>query len=374
MVPGFVRSSSFPSFAHSTHVSPLGNCTPRLPASNFLVRKEGKNKGRWFYTCQLPRDDGGCGFFLWNEDAIHREGKVVLANSTSETSPEVGRTPGKRHTFGNDRTPKAENVEDKSESEDDGEFGSWPPSPVTQQIAGESTNNIPFSPETPRKASKMAPFTTPNSKRKRSYDNETIDRSEFQVGSDALPTPITGGGTGGKRVISLSEYGNDDSDIFSTPLSLRSPSHNNSMGIRSPRSTPPPLAGHFRQTSPTPRGPRQEVPVISNPYDITTEVLDLLAEESVLLDGETGAKLRNLLSRHAMRVSGIAKGRDITRVALKSKDVRIGELGLRIGQLEAEREVDKRIISGLRSEKERGRQEGEGEDKGKPRGRGAVRR
>lgn len=59
------------------------NCTPRLPAEHFKVKKEGPNKGRWFYTCQLDADKR-CGFFLWHEEAKPREAAAVLGNSRSE--------------------------------------------------------------------------------------------------------------------------------------------------------------------------------------------------------------------------------------------------------------------------------------------------
>jgi hypothetical protein len=59
------------------------DCKPRLPAEHFKVKKESKNKGRWFYTCQNQAEKS-CGFFLWDEDAKLREESAVLNNSRSE--------------------------------------------------------------------------------------------------------------------------------------------------------------------------------------------------------------------------------------------------------------------------------------------------
>lgn len=59
------------------------------------------------------------------------------------------------------------------------------------------------------------------------------------------------------------------------------------------------------------------------------------------LDDETTASLRALLSKHAARVAGLAKGRDITRVALRAKEGRIAELVHRVSVLEGEREMDR---------------------------------
>jgi hypothetical protein len=68
------------------------------------------------------------------------------------------------------------------------------------------------------------------------------------------------------------------------------------------------------------------------------------------IDAETTSKLQELLNRHALRVSGIARGRDITRVALKAKDARIAELQQKIAALEAEREMDKIMIGNLKKD------------------------
>jgi hypothetical protein len=70
--------------------------------------------------------------------------------------------------------------------------------------------------------------------------------------------------------------------------------------------------------------------------------MELLKDQH--LDEETSSKLRELLNKQALRVSGIAKGRDITRVALKAKDSKIAELQQKITALSAEREMDKTII------------------------------
>ncbi|KAL2144775.1 hypothetical protein VTI28DRAFT_8537 [Corynascus sepedonium] len=47
-------------------------CEPALHAAFLQVKKEGNNKGRWFYTCQKPRGEQ-CGFFMWENVAKARE-------------------------------------------------------------------------------------------------------------------------------------------------------------------------------------------------------------------------------------------------------------------------------------------------------------
>lgn len=389
---GTVRSS-FQFLAICLSLINTGNCTPRLPAINFQVKKEGRNKNRWFYTCQTNKEDGGCGFFLWGEEAQVREGKAVIGNSRSEV---VGNGDGREVRNGDRRTPgkgfgsveerergrvrryggvdigsgggsgskgrasdeaaKESGTLRNTSSDGSGStdtFGEWLSPSDERRVLQETEirySSPPWpstqdeEPSTPsRKAQKTTEVSTPSSKRKKSYvDHES---------AEGLPTPVTGGG----RIRNASEYGFNDSDPFSTPSSLRTGS-GSLFGIRSPSHTPQP--SHMRQPD-YPELPQpshildhENTTAASNPYDLTPEVLALLQEEGISLDANIEQKLKSLLGKHAMRVSGIAKGRDITRVALKAKDVKIAEFGVRIGQLETEREVDRRVLKGLRAERE----------------------
>ena len=66
------------------------------------------------------------------------------------------------------------------------------------------------------------------------------------------------------------------------------------------------------------------------------------------------SNLRGVLSKHDLKAQGVVKGRDISRMALKAKEAKIVELQARIASLEAEREVDRGIIKGLKWESEYG--------------------
>jgi hypothetical protein len=76
--------------------------------------------------------------------------------------------------------------------------------------------------------------------------------------------------------------------------------------------------------------------------------MDLLRDQHI--DEETTTSLKELLNKHALKISGISKGRDITRVALKAKDAKIAELQQKIAAMESERELDKRIIRHYKSD------------------------
>ena len=276
-----------------------------MPASHFQVKKEGKNNGRWFYTCQHSKDEG-CGFFLWGEEAEGREMKAVVGNSRSE--PSEGRQ-GETEV-----TP-----ERKKPGED--EFGDWPLSPG-EKIKAEQSPSGAY-PETPSKAARTAIPITPGSKRKRDEDN------------GLLPTPVTGG----NRFADLGAGNfNNDEDVFSTQ------STNATYGIRSPSNTPTPNRFLFGTSEPpkVPHSPSKKS------YDISEEVMSLLKDQH--LDETVALGVKELLNRYEMRVSGIAKGRDITRVALKAKEEKITELEMKISGLQRERELDRAVIRQLKGD------------------------
>ncbi|KAK4251256.1 hypothetical protein C7999DRAFT_28288 [Corynascus novoguineensis] len=76
------NASSNPSRAQNSWQRPPGGkfeggiwhcaCDPAPHAAFLQVKKEGNNKGRWFYTCQKPREEQ-CGFFMWENVAKARE-------------------------------------------------------------------------------------------------------------------------------------------------------------------------------------------------------------------------------------------------------------------------------------------------------------
>jgi hypothetical protein len=202
------------------------------------------------------------------------------------------------------------------------------------------------SPETPRKAIKTSYAATPGSKRKRE--------------EDSLPTPVTGT----SKTLSASHGSalNND-DVFGTPSSHARGTlwdGNDRVGFRSPSVTP----NHFSHQRESIEASEDRGDRVPHSYDITDEVMDLLKEQN--LNEEVAMDLKELLNKHALKISGIAKGRDITRVALKAKDAKIAELQQKITALEAERDLDRRIIRHYKSdmaesvERRRGRGRGRG--------------
>lgn len=74
----------------------LGSCDPPLKPAFRQVMKEGRNQGRWFYTCPKPSGKQ-CGFFLWEESAIglqKRQNAGPSAAVTPSKPPTGTRLPG----------------------------------------------------------------------------------------------------------------------------------------------------------------------------------------------------------------------------------------------------------------------------------------
>ncbi|KAL9119150.1 MAG: hypothetical protein Q9187_004299 [Circinaria calcarea] len=166
-------------------------------------------------------------------------------------------------------------------------------------------------PEPPRKAIKTDVLSTPG---KWCYDEM------------ALPTPF------------------DSDDVFSTPST--GPRHKNLFptGLMSPE---------------TPTHPRYKS-IPTEDSELGTEILDNLRDLHIPLTEESIAVVRGICGKFTLKTQGIAKGRDISRMAIKSKEAKILELQGKITVLEAERETNRAVIRHLR----KGGCGGGGEDEG----------
>ncbi|KAL0257290.1 hypothetical protein SLS55_008100 [Diplodia seriata] len=87
---------------------------------------------------------------------------------------------------------------------------------------------------------------------------------------------------------------------------------------------------------------------------LVPDVLEVLNENGVNLDKETGEALQKVLRSHTLRTQGLARGRDISRLAVRERNAKIGELQARVTALEAELETQKAVIANLNWQKETG--------------------
>ena len=292
------------------------NCEPRLPAEHFQTKNGGKNHGRWckfssiydypsnsiVYTCQKPQPRR-CNFFLWDDEAKPREAAAVLNNSRSEPitpSKDKAMTVSPRITA--PYTPSKAPTSTQSTSSQ-GEVFDWPNSDDDKLLkVADRASMAP--PETPRKAIEADVLASPSKRQ----------HGELETG---LATP-----------------GSDD--VFSTPSTSLRGKHLFSAGLISPVETPSPN--------------RVNAVSVGGDSELATEVLAALC--SIPLDSDTRDAVKAVCNKHALRTQGIAKGRDISRLALKTKDSKITDLQARIAALEAERETNGALIRHLRRDLE----------------------
>ena len=166
-------------------------------------------------------------------------------------------------------------------------------------------------PQTPRKSVKTDVLSTPG---KRKWDEM------------AWSTPTSEKGT------------SDNDDVFTTPSTGLNGRHLfSTAGLPSPADTP--TSQRFKDMRP-------------ESSELATEVLDGLRDLHMDLSVEAVAFLKELCHKQMLKMQGIAKGREISRMAIKAKDLRIADLQSKIAALEAERETNRAVIRHLRREME----------------------
>ncbi|KAF2768904.1 hypothetical protein EJ03DRAFT_343676 [Teratosphaeria nubilosa] len=327
------------------------NCSPRLPAEHFKVKKEGLNKGRWFYTCQ-NQPPKRCDFFLWDEDAKPREEAAVLSNSRSEplSSSRAGvevqegwnagraqhtPTPGKglfsgpsptvtRSAPPNSSAKRKAQDADLSDDDDDEQFP-WPLTGQEEQELAKIADSTVR--ETPHKALKTGVYATPATTGRRKLpwlEQPRTPATASKPLADYFATPSKASAA----VVPTTTFGGSV-DSIETPKAQEDVS---SAAAR------------------TPSPPTRHKDALFNPADsastLTSEALAALSTTNVPTD--IISKLRSILSKHDLKTQGILKGRDISRLALKAKDAKIAELQAKIASMEADREVDKGVIRQLK--------------------------
>ncbi|EGP92149.1 unnamed protein product [Zymoseptoria tritici ST99CH_3D1] len=330
----------------------LCNCTPRLPAVRFQVKKEGANKGRFFYTCQ-ETEPKRCDFFLWNEDAQPREAAAVLSNSRNEPVRDTAGAQQEGWAAGRGVEAKRHVV-----VREDSPTPTPSPSPV--RTGGKRTSHqanldisdddwdldgkeeaelarVADSLETPHKAVKTGVYATPGTTGRTSRTLPWLTES-----TASMSTPSS------SAQKSLGEY-------FGTPSkpptqSLRQASsstigHHSSMDIeRGTQAKILPLERPHFNHEPTQAPSLHTTASPSTTPFLTTQVLPLLSS----LPADKISAIHDILANHDLRYQGVIKGREIARAALQGKERRIAELEERVVGLEGEREVLRGIVAEFR--------------------------
>ncbi|KAF2436524.1 hypothetical protein EJ08DRAFT_691686 [Tothia fuscella] len=314
------------------------DCSPRLPAVQFQVKKQTENQGKWFYTCQKAKGKQ-CGFFLFQDDAVRREQAAVLNNSRTEprSTPNVlqnahdfrGKTiksevrhesppPSYSPPFStphsdNDRTNQQRIPMADSETEDeDGNF-EWPLTAEQDQQAEIEA----VAASTPRKSAKIDAFTTPGK------------QMHSRVDTTGLLTPSTG--LASDRTHKTNIFG-----VIDDTSSKKRKADSAFLDLISPASTPTPA--RFK-----------DVEGLGGSEDLSMDVIKAMKEQNIKLDDDTISAIRQACGRHARRAQGLAQGREVSRLALHARDAKIVELQHRVKTLEAELETQNAVVKYLRA-------------------------
>ncbi|KAI1082797.1 hypothetical protein F5B20DRAFT_530372 [Whalleya microplaca] len=347
------------------------NCSPRLPAVQFQVKKDTANRGRSFYRCQRERGKGNkCDFFLWTEDARLREMGAVLSNSRSEAETS-SRKPKRQTTLHESITPSKEkrpwyektpvtSLADLNRSilsnstataqsstvkaSDSGKSGGVLDSDVSSGEENERARTTDASSQ-PRASSPSA-----GSKRKRPDAGEYSDLTSSE--EEALAALATGSDES-------KGLQNKQGSTFITPAITRTHSVEDGMPtplteqpVRRVLFPDPKTSNPKRQRTDDgfaslPQAAPADSPASSqgeratpskSSITVTQEVMSLLKDQKI--DEHVLRSVRTALDKHAAKAKGLERGRDASRDAVKKAEGRIASLQQQVTDLENQRKMD----------------------------------
>ncbi|KAL4918817.1 hypothetical protein BDW62DRAFT_210213 [Aspergillus aurantiobrunneus] len=284
---------------------------------------EAADEESWFYTCQKDHQRR-CKFFLWASDAEAREKLALLSNSRNE-APSPSATP---------QTPSSKTVSAQSTGLITPQTGSQFRKPPTTASASAGAKARMMTEDT----DEFEWDDSMESEMERVLESsQPLRQPEF--GLPARKTPRTESITSpGKRKRSIEDIAED---ARNAPITPGTPARGTGVvgGEGTPFLTPTPtryknaIAGVG------------ESPLASS-SDLAVQVSRVLEGHGVNVPVAAGEELRELFNRHEMKMEGVIRGRDISRIALRKKDEQIGKLKERIAGLQAQRDLIGRSLRG----------------------------
>ncbi|KAF3056624.1 putative px domain-containing protein [Daldinia childiae] len=340
------------------------NCIPRLPAIQYLAKRETPNKGRSFYACKKDRNkENKCNFFLWTEEAHTREVNNVLTNSRSEVEGTPSQRPKKRQrTLHESITPAKEKRQGKT--------------PVTSLADLDCMLN-PDSPSATAQSSTMKTRSSSKEAAKSvqksasSDENDDLAHTSDDAQAQSDSAPDTPSAAPKRKRSDVEEYSDLTSgeeqelvalannsaqpqtkqrNAFATPSGPRTLIED---GMATPLTEKPTRRVLFADpsspitpkrdlaassTSPPSSQQQQDPATPGKERELTQEIMALLYDQNI--DGTVRRKIRSTLDRHAARAKGLERGRDASREAAKKAEARVAELQQRVADLENQRRLD----------------------------------
>ncbi|KAI1499147.1 hypothetical protein F5X99DRAFT_292849 [Biscogniauxia marginata] len=379
------------------------NCQPRLPAVQFTARRDTKNRGRTFYTCQLERGKGNkCDFFLWSEDARAREVGALISNSRSEAET-PSRRKFKQVTLHESITPRSEKRHwaEKTPISGAAELADLGITRAEASETARSSSTLKASTSTRQDdiddhgssseedevrlvdagaetgaAEQKSPSA--GSKRKRSDEEYSdfssgeeeelvalTDRSSRGRFHDALATPVAAARSVNvedgmptpvtrrpvRRVLFADPEVNtakrqrtDDGSASAVPHP-----HNHQQQQQSDTSPSSSLSSSSSSSQQQQQQQQQPpTPGTTDAADVTHEVMALLRGQKI--DESVLRAVRGTLDRHAARARGLERGRDASREAVRKAEARAARLQQRVAELENARTLDAEARRKMRTE------------------------
>ncbi|KAL2829745.1 hypothetical protein BDW59DRAFT_170405 [Aspergillus cavernicola] len=313
-----------PSPSIPSHRRPIARTTPReyleMQLSRAPAGLETADEESWFYTCQKDHQHR-CKFFLWASDAESREKLALLSISRSEGGgvEVTPRTPSPKTAAAQDTgagtgtgllTPQTGRRDITTNTHSESRFRKTP-AQSHQRRTPQSTKAYMMAEDT----EEFEWDDTVESEMEKLVDNSSQPLRQPDFGFGARKTLRTETFTSpGKRKRSDDDAGFDDG--------------------RSVTVTPGPEPGAMRSPpflTPTPTKYKNaaagvgESPLASSD-DTAGQVSSILEGHGVVVPRAAQEELRELFSRHEMKMKGVIRGRDISRVSLRKKDEQIASL------------------------------------------------
>ncbi|KAJ5555285.1 hypothetical protein N7535_007724 [Penicillium sp. DV-2018c] len=298
--------------------------------------------GEIVWTCAQGPSNNKCSFFLWANEATMREQATVLSNSRSEPDP-LYSTPTKQTRPNNClMTPQTERKFMNTPQRD----VNSPPKTAKALMISEASDDYGWDDDLDESvdlahALASSPSQTNPSQTTSSRTESFISQPNFHPESPSK-TPRTANITSpGKRKLSdVVEDALHDPPELATPFSSQS----------SRTRMFPPSSAEVCLT-PTPSKYKDVLSTDSkfNTSDLAHSLLEIMEKHNVVLPNHARDEVVTLLNRHDLKTQGIIRGRDISRLAAKKKDDGIKALQDRVADLEAQRELVRSLVDGMKN-------------------------
>ncbi|GFN14875.1 PX domain protein [Aspergillus tubingensis] len=327
------------------------NCPERPPAVKFQTKNHGVNHGRWFYVCQKPQEKR-CRFFLWASDAEVREKHAVLTNSRTEPATDSFSSTATTATISAPETPSK-----KPRLSETGLL--TPQTDHTVRFGGMGLDNSGARGKGGRLSATMPPQSA-----KARMMAEDFDEFEWEDSDDAVVENIlssqehrqqqaaaaaaapmrqpnfgppktpsrdaVGAYAPGKRKFDDISEGSK-TEVF-TPTSLARSFTDQAVSFSS--SVPPSSLEFSKTPAPVRFGASPATGGDKASSELTAQAAEILERNKVVMSEKAKGELMDLLQKHDLKMKGIVRGRDISRIALKKKDDQIKALNERVAMLE----------------------------------------